>query len=63
MEEAKPRLQMAFLGQTEERASRFPGVGLLVLIMDHRYAGWESVMALNLAEIGTVEGQVYKNSV
>ena len=39
---AKPRLSMAFLGQTEERESRFPRVRLLVLIKDDKYVGWEN---------------------
>ena len=33
----KPRLPMAFLGQTEERDSRFPWMRLLVLIKDDKY--------------------------
>ena len=36
---AKPRLPMAFLGQTEERKSRFPRVRLLVLVKDDKYVG------------------------
>ena len=43
---AKPHLPMAFLGQTEERDSRFPGVRLLVLIKDDKYVGWQNLMAL-----------------
>ena len=36
---AKPDLPMAFIGQTEERDSRFPRVRLLVLINDDKYVG------------------------
>ena len=45
---AKPRLPMAFLGGTEERDSQFPQVGLLVLIKDNKYVGWENLMALKV---------------
>ena len=39
---------MAFLGGTEERDSQFPQVGLLVLIKDNKYVGWENLMALKV---------------
>ena len=45
---AKPRLSMAFLGQTEEREIRFPRVRLLDLIKDDKYVGWENLIALNV---------------
>ena len=44
----KTRLPMAFLGQTEERDSRFPRVRLLVLIKDDKYISWEKFMALKV---------------
>ena len=47
----KPQLPMASLGQTEERYSRFPGVRLLVLIKDHKYVGWENLMALKVIRL------------
>ena len=46
---AKPRLRMAFLGQTEERDSQFPQVRLLVLI--NKYVGWENLMALKVIRL------------
>ena len=48
---AKPHLSMAFLGQTEEQDSLFPGVRLLVLIKDHKYVGWENVMTLKVIRL------------
>ena len=48
---AKPRLPMAFLGQTEERDSLFPRVRLLVLIKDDEYVHWENVMALKVISL------------
>ena len=39
---------MAFLGQTEERDSRFPPVRLLVLIKADQYVGWENLMVLKV---------------
>ena len=45
-----PRLQMAFLRQTEERDSRFPHVRLLVSIKD-KYVGWENLMALKVIRL------------
>ena len=48
---AKPCLPMAFLGQTEERDSRFPRVRLLVMIKDDKYVGWENLMALKVIRL------------
>ena len=48
---AKPRLPMAFLGQTEERDSQFPRVILLVLIKDDKYVGWENSMDLKVIRL------------
>ena len=48
---AKPRLQVAFLGRTEERESRLPRVRLLVLIKDDNYVGWENLIALNVIRL------------
>ena len=45
---AKLHLPMAFLGQTEERDSRFPPVRLLVLIKDDKYVDWENLMAMKV---------------
>ena len=42
---------MTFLGQTEERDSRFPQVRLLVLIKDDKYIGWENLMALKVIRL------------
>ena len=39
---AKPCLPMVFLGQTEERESRFPQVMLLVLIKDDGLGEFDS---------------------
>ena len=41
-------IQLAFLGQTKERESRFPRVRLLGLIKDDKYDGWENLIALNI---------------
>ena len=48
---AKPRLPMAFLGQTEERDSLFPRVRLLVWIKDDKYMDWENLMALKVIRL------------
>ena len=48
---AKPRLPMAFLGQTEEGDSRFPQVRLLLLIKDDKYVGQENLMALKVIRL------------
>ena len=48
---AKPRLPMAFQGQTEERDSRFPRVRLLVLIKDYKYVGWENLITLKVIRL------------
>ena len=48
---AKPHLPMVFLGQTEERYSRFPRVRLLVLIKDDKYVGWENEMTLKVTKL------------
>ena len=48
---AKPGLPVAFQGQTEERASRFPPVRLLVLIKDDKYVGWENLMTLKVIRL------------
>ena len=48
---ANPPLSMAFLGQTEERDSRFPRVRLLVLIKDDKYMGWQNLMALKVIRL------------
>ena len=48
---AKPHLPMAFLGQTEERESRFPEVRLLDLIKVDKYEGWENLIALNVIRL------------
>ena len=48
---AKHRLPMSFLGQTEERDSKFPRVRLLVLIKDDKYVGWENLMALKVTTL------------
>ena len=45
---AKPHQPIAFLGQTEERDSRFPRERPLVLIKDDKYVGWENLMALKV---------------
>ena len=42
---------MAFLGQAEERDSRFPRVKLLDLIKNDKYVGWENLMALNVKRL------------
>ena len=42
---------MAFLGQTEERDSRFPEVRLLVLIKDDKYVGWENLSVLRVMRL------------
>ena len=42
---------MAFLGQTEERDSRFPRVRLLFLIKDDKYVGWENLMDLKVIRL------------
>ena len=48
---AKSHLQMAFLGQTEERDNKFPQVMLLVLIKNDKYVGWENLMALKVIRL------------
>ena len=48
---SKPRLPMAFLGQTEERENQFPRVRLLGLIKDDKYEGWENLIALNVIRL------------
>ena len=42
---------MRFLGQIEERDSRFPRVRLLVLIKDDKYIDWDNLMALNVMRL------------
>ena len=53
MEEAitKPHLPMAFLGQTEERDSRFPRGRLLVLIQNDKYVGLENLTVLKIIRL------------
>ena len=48
---AKPHLQMAFLGQTEERESQFSRVRLLVLIKDDKYVARENLIVLNVIRL------------
>ena len=48
---AKPHLPMAFLGQTEERDSRFLWARLLVLIKDDKYVGWENLMTMDVMRL------------
>ena len=46
---------MRFLGQIEERDSRFPRVRLLVLIKDDKYIDWDNLMALNVMRLSGQE--------
>ena len=49
---AKPRLPMAFLGQTEDTDNLFPSVTFLLdLIMDDNYGDGERFMALKLTRL------------
>ena len=47
----KPSLPMAFLGQTEERESRFPQIRLLGLIKDDKYEDWGNLISLNVIRL------------
>ena len=48
---AKPRLPVAFLGETEERESQFQQITPLYLIRNDKYEGCENSIALNVIRL------------